>query len=535
MKKLALPLICVFAFVFSFTPTNVAAQAAYEKFMKDLNADYDEAELKLEISLWATDSIQKKEYAPVIDVLSKAIKKFPDFFSFHFLRGAAYAGSEANDPAVADFSKIITLAPENPLGYSMRGAVLVKKAQYDAAIADFTRQINLKPQDLKAAHAQRANAYILKGDHLGAVDDWASALKLSSLGYGIHESHIQAHTKSREFAAAIAEMDKLLRLLPDNRMLFLDRGNLHFENGKADAAIADYTKAISLDPSKESAYVLRARAYAAKKDLTSAIADYGKAIQADPKSVTTYAERGRLHQLARNWPAAVTDYTSVIDTISKYSQKMASTPGMAVYYTERGISYLGIDVQKAEADLNKAIQLNPKGSRAFWVRSGIFCQSNRKDLAKQDEAQVIALGGKLDRTCAAAAAEIKTVPIAESKPAAPTTAKGWFDKGEQHMEDRDLRDAVAAFTKAIALKTGYSEAYGRRAVAHFADMGQTEGFADINKAITLDPTNHEFYAVRAGFYCFRHEAAADPKALALAKRDEAKVLQLGGKVERPCK
>ena len=47
--------------------------------------------------------------------------------------------------AIADFNKVISLSPDNPLAFYFRGISKDKLHQYAAAILDFDQAIKLKP------------------------------------------------------------------------------------------------------------------------------------------------------------------------------------------------------------------------------------------------------------------------------------------------------------------------------------------------------------------------------------------------------
>ena len=68
-------------------------------------------------------------------------------------------------------------------------------------------------------------------------------------------------------------------------------------------------------------------------------------------------------------------YTSALDD---YAKAIELNPDNADYYAERGalISKSEGDLQKAEQDLNKAIELDDKDSEKYLTRAIIFCKRN---------------------------------------------------------------------------------------------------------------------------------------------------------------
>ena len=59
----------------------------------------------------------------------------------------AYHNTGDLDAAIDDYSKSISLAPENAWVYSVRGAAYGAKGDLDAAIDDYSKAISLNPED----------------------------------------------------------------------------------------------------------------------------------------------------------------------------------------------------------------------------------------------------------------------------------------------------------------------------------------------------------------------------------------------------
>jgi tetratricopeptide (TPR) repeat protein len=72
-----------------------------------------------------------------------------------------------------------------------------------------------------------------------------------------------AHFNKGDFAAAITDYTKAIRLNPEEAIAYYNRGSAHHKNGDFDAAITDFTEAIRLNP--EYAEALKYRGYLHKK------------------------------------------------------------------------------------------------------------------------------------------------------------------------------------------------------------------------------------------------------------------------------
>ena len=76
-------------------------------------------------------------------------------------RAAAYDTARRYDEAIADYTKVIALAPDDAFNFEMRAGAYILKGLYDQAIADYTKAIALKP-DASDVYYHRGSAYILR-------------------------------------------------------------------------------------------------------------------------------------------------------------------------------------------------------------------------------------------------------------------------------------------------------------------------------------------------------------------------------------
>jgi len=92
-------------------------------------------------------------------------------------RGMKYWGEDNFNAAIADFTEVIKLEPNNPFAYCKRGMSYRSKKEFDLAIADFTEAIRLKSNE-SGFYFERALAYIIKGEKVLALADFETAAKL---------------------------------------------------------------------------------------------------------------------------------------------------------------------------------------------------------------------------------------------------------------------------------------------------------------------------------------------------------------------
>lgn len=172
------------------------------------------------------------------------------------------------------------------------------------------------------------------------------------------EQHLKNRIKAKavqgEYVVAIALLDQLIALRPDNAAHYNNRGLMHFRNNQIIEALCDLSLALEINPRLDSAYNNRANCYAAQGDLEEAIADYDLALDLNPGNLRAwinqgitfrelglytlglenfdialiigdtlqdriYAERGRTYYLRGDWNCAVADYQKSLELLTRKS------------------------------------------------------------------------------------------------------------------------------------------------------------------------------------------------------------------------
>lgn len=110
----------------------------------------------------------------------------------------------------------------------------------------------------------------------------------------------------------------------------------------------------------------------------------------------------------------------------------------------------------------------------------------------------------------------------------PADAIAYDLRGKFYMRRWDHARAVADLTRSIELDPKFAEPLITRGIIFGLQEKYDHALADLNKAIVLAPGSTIAYKARAAVHCNSGKKS-------LANQDEAKVVELGGKVEQPCK
>ncbi|MBR0780837.1 tetratricopeptide repeat protein [Bradyrhizobium iriomotense] len=204
--------------------------------------------------------------------------------SARFNRASAYSKKGAFELAVADYSELIRLHPQNVYAHYNRAYSYYQLGELDRAIADYGEAIRLNPKDQRAYYS-RGVSYSTKGDFDRAIADYTRAIELKldpSLAAGGARPFYHGGDLAPTDPGPSAQFNPL------HRAAYLARGVAQSKKGNIDGAISDYEAALALDPGYPPAYVYRAGAYRAKHELARAMDDCDRAVAFDPKDPNTY-------------------------------------------------------------------------------------------------------------------------------------------------------------------------------------------------------------------------------------------------------
>lgn len=178
------------------------------------------------------------------------------------------------------------------------------------------------------------------------------------------------------------------------------------------------------------------------------------------------------------------------------SRTDASATDRAALFISRAEAYDDKnDLDRAIADLNKAIELDPNSVLAFENRGTLFVRSGKPDRAIEDYNEAI----RLD----------------------PNYAQAHADRGVAYYVKDDYARAIENYSEAIRLDPKHAVSYSNRAAAYKKAGRNDRAIADESEAIKIDPDRPEFYDNRGLSYAHNRDydlAIADyDKAISLKK------------------
>ncbi len=239
--------------------------------------------------------------------------------------------------------------------------------------------------------------------------------------------------------------------------------------------------------------------------------------------------------------------------IADYDQAIQLNPKDALAFNNRGWAYERKgDHDRAIADFDHAIRLNPKDAIAFNVRGIAYRAKNDLDRAIADYASSIRLNPQNANAFNNRGVVYLTKgdyrrAIADFDAAIRLNSKDavfYYDRGNAYDLKGDHDRAITDYSQAIWLDPQYASAFNSRGSAYRAKEDYDRALADYDAAIRLNPKNADFYCDPADVYAFKgdydralanYDAALrlDPQhAKALANREAVRAAKLAEKSSR---
>ncbi len=212
-------------------------------------------------------------------------------------------------------------------------------------------------------------------------------------------------------------------------------------------------------------------------------------------------------------------YTSTQACTRLLETKNHGGTSVANIYTLRGWAYAELgDANKAIADFNKAIELDPHSKSTYLIRSYIYDGKGQHDLAEADKKQVEMLQK-------------------ENKNLRTEDAIQVFCEGRFFYAIGMTKAPISCFDLAIENNPNLVAAYVRRADIYGARQEYDKALADIQKAIELDPQYSAAFLRRAQYYDTQKQsdkASADyNKAIELNSQYRVALLERGIRIFLP--
>lgn len=286
---------------------------------------------------------------------------------------------------------------------------------YMLSIQYFNQVIQAKPY-LAQPYFFRAIAKLNLEDYAGAKEDATLAIERNPFITDAYEVRGVALQNMGKLEEAVADYDKALSLLPENKGILFNKALAEEELKNYDTAQECYSQLLKAHPRFDSGYIGRARLYLAQSDTISALADLDKAIELNKNAINAYVIRADISiKREKDYERALEDMNEAIKlqphyagffinraflrynlddyfgAMADYDYAISLDPTNVVAYFNRGLLLAEVHGNdRAIQDFTKVLQLNTDDYRALLNRSRLYEETGNYNLAIEDLNKVIA-------------------------------------------------------------------------------------------------------------------------------------------------
>ncbi len=212
--------------------------------------------------------------------------------------------------ALEQIELAIQAEPKNRFYIGLRAAIRAAQDNAYGAIADYTTMIGLDPNDARVYRA-RAREYKLIRDFGNAAKDLDRAIALTPKDALNFEERASLHYRQQQYSEAIADLTTAISLDPSNRRLLIDRAVFYEHIAQHRRALDDCDALIKSDPKNVDGYKCRINVYLSMGNANEALAAANTAIALDPNDAELHSHRGGLEMSFGRWREAHDDFEKV--------------------------------------------------------------------------------------------------------------------------------------------------------------------------------------------------------------------------------
>jgi tetratricopeptide (TPR) repeat protein len=287
--------------------------------------------------------------------------------------------------------------------YQSRGIVMLNRQKAEQAVEDFTKALSISPQEIYA-YLNRATAYKSLSKYDLALEDYAKVEALLKNSTSSHQKALLAQTRRDKsetlmslgkYQEAISVLTEVLKENPEDETAYNLRAKAHLDKGDPANALTDSHEYVKRNGT-HLAYINRGLIRIQTKDYPSALHDLKRALETNKEGAlkilpginkiigSILVDMGHLSDAIAFFTAAINDKISN-NALPSNRPSSSENQGLSELYIMRGnCSYKLGDFKPALEDMTKAIQLDPEQPEGYYARGVILATVNHQEKALVD-------------------------------------------------------------------------------------------------------------------------------------------------------
>ncbi len=439
-------------------------------------------------SMRAMVSLNRGEYAQGEEELDKAIVQLPRSANLYVNRALARYHQNNLRGAMADYDQALEIEPGNYLGHFNRGLLRAQVADDNQAIEDFNFVLEQEPDNMIALY-NRALLLDNTGDYHGAIRDISKVINEYPEFWAGYEARAAIRRKIGDIYGAERDEFKVLKANMDRRAGIYKsqtktRKKSDKDPSKYDKLVVEdndelekneYTSEYrgkvqnrSVDLVPEPMYLLT---YYKRESAVSNFITYHRLLDALNTShslpYTLYISNSEANVTEQQINAHFSDIASLTETIER-------SPDAVPAYLRRALDFYHVrDFSAALADLDRAVEFDPKNVVAYYLRAQVRYAQLQVDhpLPLKELASDVRIGYSQVQ------ADFEKVLSL-----APDMVYAQYNLGNVYVILHEYKQAIDAYTKALQMDDKFPDAYYNRGVAWLLLDKREEGLRDLSQA-----------------------------------------------------
>lgn len=249
-------------------------------------------------------------YTGAAEDYSHVLAETADDATSRFNRAICRIETKELDAAEQDLDILLHRQPSMLHVYSAKAQICMERGDTLSAVGWIDRLLEKNEHDRNAWEFK--GRYALQKNLYAEADSCLSrAIELAPRAPDNYVARAQARHAQNRFAAALADYDEAIVLVPGHFVAHYNRGLLRALVGENNRAIEDFDFVLTLEPENTLALYNRALLREQTGDLKGSISDYTKLIKLYPGFLTGYAARAQLRRRTGDRRGALDDETVV--------------------------------------------------------------------------------------------------------------------------------------------------------------------------------------------------------------------------------
>ncbi len=218
---------------------------------------------------------------------------------------------------------------------------------------------------------------------------WAQALEVNPKNAFAYNSLGYYYRNASNLDSAYVLYKKALKLQPDHYLAHTNITKVLYDKKQYDSALYHISEAIKLQPTYARAYENRAVLYSILDKRELYLQDLNTLIKLSPDNAKFRINRAKFYFKQKRYNESLQDALELIKKPSNHNEAIFSLAGNNLLILNK--------FRESEIMLSKAIELNPKEGKNFYLRSVAKVKSNKWGLGLKDALQAKKLGYKVNQ------------------------------------------------------------------------------------------------------------------------------------------